>query len=198
MTTESQIVDLTPKQQHRLLGLARQSIVSGLDEHALTMPQFDGYPAPFRVKAATFVTLHKRRELRGCIGSLLAYRSLLEDTLAHARAAAFEDYRFPPVSHSELVQLQIEISILTPPQFISQNSEAELLSQLQAGRDGIILESGHHRATFLPSVWQQLPSKQEFLLHLKRKAGLADDCWPSDMRAQRYSTIQFSETDTAT
>ncbi len=195
MTVASQTIDLIPEQQHSLLQLARQSIHYGLSERAGMALNLDDYPACFAINTATFVTLHKRHALRGCIGSLRAYRPLVEDIVAHARAAAFEDYRFPPVNHSELQQLTIEISILTPPELITQRCEAELLSQLQAGRDGLILTSGHHKATFLPSVWQQLPNKQEFLLHLKRKAGLADNDWPSDMSAQRYSTIRFSEAD---
>ncbi len=176
-----------------MLALARASIACGLQhDHPLAVTVTD-YEAPLQSVRCCFVTLHKQGELRGCIGALGASRPLVTDIAEHAYGAAFQDPRFPPLQKEELALLTISISILSPRQELLFSSEAELLAQLTPFRDGIVLEDGNRRATFLPEVWQQLPDKQDFWQQLKRKAGLSPDHWSQALRAFRYSTEAFSE-----
>jgi len=174
-----------------LLQLARKSIAYGL-EHAKLLPvsNYD-YPESLHVPRATFVTLHRHDQLRGCIGSLEARRSLVEDVAYNAHAAAFHDPRFTPLTRAELDDLSIHISILQPAERLRFHSEHELLTQLRPGIDGLILQEGVHRATFLPSVWESLTEPQAFLNHLKQKAGLRMDYWSDKMQAWRYTTESF-------
>ncbi|NOY15770.1 MAG: AmmeMemoRadiSam system protein B [Gammaproteobacteria bacterium] len=142
-------------------------------------------------QAATFVTLKKNGQLRGCIGSLSAYRSLPEDVAENAFAAAFRDHRFTPLTEDELDEIEISISVLTAPELMVFTSEQDLISQLQPFVDGIILTEGGNRGTFLPSVWENYPEPASFLSHLKLKAGLPADYWSGTMKIERYKTISW-------
>jgi AmmeMemoRadiSam system protein A len=150
------------------------------------------HPA-LHLPGATFVTLTRQGELRGCIGSLEAYRLLDQDVRENARAAAFRDRRFAPLSAGELAAIRVEVSLLTPAEPISFATEEDAVRQLRPGIDGVILESDRHRGTFLPQVWEQLPDPWEFMSELKRKAGLAEDSWSKDMRLYRYQVQKWSE-----
>ncbi|MFC1545793.1 AmmeMemoRadiSam system protein A [Pseudomonadota bacterium] len=143
--------------------------------------------------AATFVTLKEDRELRGCIGSLKAHRSLYSDLSSNAVSAAFHDPRFPPVTKDEFEKIHIEVSLLTEPEQISFNGQNDVLSQLTPGVDGVIFECGSYRSTFLPQVWEQLPTPELFMAHLKQKAGLAGNFWSDDVLLYRYRVEKFSE-----
>lgn len=142
---------------------------------------------------ATFVTLTRDGALRGCIGSLVAHRPLLEDVRENAVAAAFRDPRFPPLGAEELPLTRVEVSLLTPPEPLPVRDEADLLRQLQPGIDGIIFSARGRRATFLPQVWEQLPDPAVFLAHLRHKAGLPADYWGPDVAIERYSVIKWKE-----
>jgi hypothetical protein len=178
---------LAPVHKQQLLQLARESIRKGLQGERLTVQAAD-YPETLRLTRATFVTLEVDAQLRGCIGTLEARRALIEDVVSNAHNAAFRDPRFAPLSLREYERLDIHISILSPPEPMQFSSEAELLAQLRPQVDGLIIEEGFHRGTFLPSVWEQLPAPREFLRHLKHKAGLPPDYWSSRLRVQRYTT----------
>ena len=142
---------------------------------------------------ATFVTLRAGSELRGCIGTLEATRPLVEDVRANAVASATRDPRFAPVTAQELPALTIEVSLLGTPSPLHVASEDEALRALRPGIDGVVLRYGARRATFLPQVWDQLPSPRDFLLQLKRKAGLADDFWHAEIECSRYRVEKWSE-----
>lgn len=142
---------------------------------------------------ACFVTLKAHGKLRGCIGSLEARQALYDDVVHNAVAAAFRDPRFPPVSTDELNGVKIEISLLSPATPMDFFDERGALAQLRPNTDGVILEYGAHRATFLPQVWADLPQPQQFLAHLKRKAGLPEDFWSDDIRLSRYTVQKFRE-----
>jgi hypothetical protein len=142
---------------------------------------------------ATFVTLRRHQELRGCVGSLEAERPLREDVATNARAAALRDPRFEPLTKAELHGLSVEVSLLSSPQSMTFRDEEDLVRQLDATREGVLLELGHRRATFLPQVWEQLPEAREFLRHLKAKAGLPADFWSSEIRVSRYAVAKWSE-----
>lgn len=142
--------------------------------------------------AATFVTLRREGELRGCIGGLTARQALVLDVVENAAGAALHDPRFFPLRPPELVGLHIHISVLSPLVPLTFASESELLAQLRPGVDGLLLELGRRRGTFLPSVWETLPDPRDFLRELKRKAGLPHDYWCADVRISRYTTESIS------
>jgi uncharacterized protein len=146
---------------------------------------------------ATFVTLKKNGELRGCIGSLEAHRPLLVDLKSNAVAAAFRDPRFPAVTHEELDALRIEVSLLSPMSPIDFESEDEAAAHLRPFEDGVVLEYGLARGTFLPQVWEDLPDPANFLEQLKRKAGLPASFWADGLRLFRYTVAKWTETDPA-
>ncbi len=180
---------MTPDQQHHLLALARRAITFGVEcggrlRHEETDPALC-------TPAATFVTLNLDGELRGCIGSLQAHRPLAQDVIENAYAAAFRDPRFTPVNAKELGQLDIHISILSATKPMQFRDEQDLLRQLRPGIDGLVLEDGHHRGTFLPQVWEALPAPADFLSQLKRKAGLPPHYWSPTLQVERYTVESF-------
>jgi len=145
--------------------------------------------------AACFVTLTRYGQLRGCIGSLQVHRKLLDDIKANAKAAAFLDPRFEPLTATEFRSTLIEISVLSAAEDIVFDSEDEARAGLRPGIDGVILECGQHRSTFLPQVWEQFPDPRDFFSHLKRKAGLAPDFWAGEVKLKRYTVTKWREHD---
>jgi hypothetical protein len=142
---------------------------------------------------ATFVTLTQAGQLRGCIGSLEAWRPLDADVRANARAAAFRDPRFNPLTHDELAGTRVEVSLLTPAVPMAFADQADAIRQMRPGIDGMILECHGRRGTFLPQVWESLPEPQLFLAHLKQKAGFAADFWSPDLKLYRYEVQKWKE-----
>jgi len=185
--------NLDDNQKKQLLSLARQSITHGLHHHQPLAIQLDYYESSLTKNGACFVTLTINGRLRGCIGSLEARRPLVKDICENAFASAFRDPRFPPLTLSELDQIHIEISVLTPAQEMHFKSGNDLLDQIKPFKDGLLLEEGYHRGTFLPQVWEQLPDKKQFLSQLKLKAGLPADYWSDTLRCYRYHTLVFEE-----
>ena len=176
-----------------LLDIARRAIdsrLSGVQSNFLRSSRQPRLDRP----GASFVTLNKHGELRGCMGTLEAHRSLQHDVEENAYAAAFRDPRFPPVSAVEWPEVRIEISVLTPPEPLTFRDEADLRRQLQPGSDGVILQAGQRRATFLPQVWEQLSHPEVFLAQLKQKAGLSADFWSPEVVIQRYRVQKWKET----
>lgn len=183
---------LNKAHQQQVLELAEASIQNGLQTGKPLKIYLADYPEELKEKRGTFVTLHINHELRGCIGVLEAIRPLAEDIAENAFSAAFKDSRIPPLSEAEFKDLQIHLSILTPAEPIVFTSEQDLINQLQPGIDGLILQEGYRRGTFLPSVWESLPKPEEFLRHLKQKAGLPPDYWSDSIRVSRYRTEAIS------
>jgi AmmeMemoRadiSam system protein A len=173
----------------QLLGVARHAIASEL-ALAAREPQTD---AALQRPGATFVTLLCADELRGCIGSLNARRALGVDVRENALAAAFRDPRFPPLSASEFTSLAIEVSLLSEPTVAFFATEAELLSRLVPGLDGVALELDDRRATFLPQVWDMIPEPSEFLAALKAKARLPIDFWSPQLNVSLYRVTKWKE-----
>ncbi len=166
----------------RALGLPLQAEV---EDNALAQP------------GATFVTLtsgdHGSEQLRGCIGTLEAWRSLAEDVRGNAQAAAFRDHRFTPLGGDEFPRIRVEVSLLTPPQLLPCRDEADALRQVRPHLDGVIFRYREARSTFLPQVWEGLPDPQDFLFQLKCKAGLPGDFWAPDVRLYRYEVRKWKE-----
>ncbi len=182
---------LDAKQGKTLVQLARAAIAGELGFVAHDLPRTDWLEEP----GATFVTLTLHDRLRGCIGSLEAYRPLVDDVRHNARAAAFQDARFDPLSKEEFAEVRVDVSLLSKPEAIRFTSEQDALAQLRPGIDGVILELGRHRATYLPQVWAQLQQPQMFLNHLKEKAGLPGDFWSDEVKLSRYTVQKWHEGD---
>lgn len=182
---------LSEAHRKQLHELARNAIAYGLEHGRAPDIDLTGFDAELRHKQATFVTLHRNRQLRGCIGILQPLRPLAADVAYNAWAAAFSDSRFMPLRQDEFEDLDIHISILGTPETIAFDSEQNLVEQIRPGIDGLILEDGDHKGTFLPSVWEQLTSRHAFLEHLKQKAGLPRDYWSDTLKIQRYTVEDF-------
>lgn len=172
-----------------LLVLARDAIAQTWGQAQRPHPRHPALHEP----GATFVTLTQNGQLRGCIGSLHAWRALEQDVCANARAAAFEDPRFTPLGRDELPHTCIEVSLLTPPAPMACADETDALTQLRPHVDGVILEYRGRRGTLLPQVWQTLPEPAAFLRQLKRKAGLPADFWSPEIRLSRYQVRRWTE-----
>ena len=172
-----------------LLATARAALARAFDRAGVTEPRHPALAEP----GATFVTLTQRGELRGCIGTLEAHRSLREDVAHNALAAAFRDPRFAPLAARELAITRVEVSVLSAPAPLPVADEADLLARLVPGVDGIVLSWRRQRATFLPQVWEQLPEPRDFIAQLKRKAGLDARFWADDVRIERYTVAKFKE-----
>lgn len=174
-----------------LLAIARGAIAAQLGELSPPFEETEWLNEP----GATFITLTSAGSLRGCIGSLEAERPLRVDVESNARAAAFSDPRFPPVSVREYHGIEVEVSLLSPMQPVAVGSEAHAMTLLRPGVDGVVLEYGSRRGTFLPQVWEQLPEPHAFLAHLKQKAGLPSDFWSNEIRLSRYTVTKWKESE---
>ncbi len=186
-------VPFTRSEQKQLLALARASIQHGLDYGAPIKVNPDDCSATLASPGAAFVTLEKHHELRGCIGSVEAYRPLLDDVAEHAWNAAFADPRFGPLTSTEFNLIQIKISVLTQPEDMNVTSEEDLKQRLVPGQDGLIIRNGLHRGLFLPAVWDKLPDVESFLSHLMQKTGLPTGYWSDTITFQRFYSFEFSD-----
>ncbi len=172
-----------------LLPIARASIAQVLGRTMLVRDDAPWLQEP----GATFVTLTRDGQLRGCIGSLHAERRLLDDVRANAVAAALRDPRFAPVAPHELDQVLIGVSLLSAMQVMDFSDENDALAQLRPGIDGLLFECDGRRSTFLPQVWAQLPTPADFVGQLKHKAGFSVDFWAEAVRLKRYTVAKWEE-----
>ena len=174
-----------------LLPIARAAISTALG----LVHRADEDASWLKEEGACFVTLTQSQQLRGCIGTLEAHRPLLADVKANAQAAAMRDPRFSPLTAAELDRTEIEVSVLSAMQALQFTDETEALAQLQPGVHGVVFEFGRHRSTFLPQVWEQLPSVVEFMTHLKYKAGLSANFWAEEVKLSCYTVSKWKESD---
>jgi AmmeMemoRadiSam system protein A len=172
-----------------LLAIAREAIGEGLGVACVRSREVEWLAAP----AATFVTLRLEEDLRGCIGSVDPRRPLGEDVAANARAAAFSDPRFGPLTVVEFESISVEISVLSPRTPLAAASEAEAAARLRPGVDGVYLEYRGLAATFLPQVWESLSDPVDFLAALRRKARLPARFWDPAMRLTRYTVEKYGD-----
>jgi AmmeMemoRadiSam system protein A len=189
--------DLNAKEKRFCVELARKSISFSLQNEGLMKlsPEEEmNVPKKLLENKACFVTLKINNELRGCIGHLAAIQPLYLDIIENAFAAAFSDPRFPPLHGREFSKLKIEVSVLTDPFEFEFKDANELLKGIVIGKDGLIIRKGYANATFLPSVWEEIKSKEEFLSHLCMKAGLRADEWKfPGLKVQKYYAIKAEE-----
>ena len=187
-------MSLPPDQKTYLLNLARQTIEDYFNKHQ--KPEIDVKKIdPILAKpAATFVTLTKNGELRGCIGSLIARKPLFQNIIDNSLLAAFADNRFPQVEESELDTIKIEISVLLESKPYQYHNADILLKVIQPNKHGIIIQNGFNQATFLPQVWGDLPDKTQFLEALCQKANLDKNAWRDPSSEIFFYTVEnFSE-----
>lgn len=176
---------LTAEQQQTLLRVAREAVAAAAEGRSYT-PRSDD--PELRKPGAAFVTLRRDRELRGCIGAIEARDPLIEVVAEMARAAALEDPRFQPVEASEVADLTIEISVLTPPVRVTD------IAEIEVGTHGLIVRQGERRGLLLPQVpvewgWD----REEFLDHTCLKAGLPKGCWRGEAEVYAFSAQVFGE-----
>jgi AmmeMemoRadiSam system protein B/AmmeMemoRadiSam system protein A len=175
-----------------LLGLARASVANAL----AAGPAVDVPDAPWlKERRATFVTLTQAGRLRGCIGSLHPTRTLGEDVVANAAAAALSDRRFAPLTAEELRGIEIEVSLLSTPTLVPFADEDDLFAQLRPGVDGVILACGGTRGTYLPQVWADLPEPRQFFASLVQKAGIPAETRLTRCQVWRYEVMKWRESE---
>jgi AmmeMemoRadiSam system protein A len=185
---------LTQEQRQTLLTAARKALEQAVCGELLTPPALESVDPKLRELGATFVTLTRKGELRGCIGSLEAFQPLIEDACEHAIAAALQDYRFPPVQPEELAEIEIEISRLTAPTPLEYETPEELVNNLRPNLDGVVLRDGFRRSTFLPQVWEKVPEPALFLDLLCQKMGAPMNLWQrKKLEVFVYQVEEFHE-----
>ncbi len=178
------------EEKKTLLKVAHAAIEFGLLNQSQMEIDPSQYSELLQENKASFVTLHLEGQLKGCIGSLQAHQSLVQDIGHNAYAAAFLDPRFTPVTEAELPKLNIHLSVLSNSERMVFNSEEDLIRQLRPGIDGLILSDVGRKGTFLPSVWEELSDPKLFIKHLKQKADLAEDYWSDTIQIERY-TVEY-------
>lgn len=186
-------IELGDSEQAVLLDIARRSIAEGLATGRALRPDIGQLQDNLQGRAAVFITLTQDGQLRGCVGSLQAVEPLAQAVATSAFNAAFRDRRFAQLSNDELEAIRIEISVLSDMEPIQADSRQALLESLQPGVDGLLLEDGAYRSTFLPKVWEKIGSAEEFLQQLMLKAGLGAGHWSGTLRFHRYHTFSFAE-----
>ncbi len=170
------MAELSIEEKKELLELARNSIKSKAKREEFAKQTTN---PKFLEKRGVFVSLHKKKELRGCIGYIEPVVSLWDAVIQNAQAAAFEDPRFLPVQEEEIDELNIEISILTVPEKIK-------VDHIRQGIDGVVIKHEGHKGTYLPQVWNHFKTIEDFLSSLSVKAGLPEDAWKNP-KVELYS-----------
>ena len=183
---------LTKQEQNILLDIAKKTVESYINRGEV--PEFNIINENLNQNQGAFVTLHKNRELRGCIGQIVpTEKPLWEVVRDMAIAACSEDYRFNPVAANELNKLDYEISVLSVPKEIDNWQDIKL------GEHGVIIEKGRQSGVFLPQVATETGwDLEEFLSQLcSQKAGLNPDCYKNDpsVKLKTFTAQVFSKKD---
>lgn len=176
----------------QLLYIARETLRLQAQENKQFSISYKEYSELLQIRIPTFITLKKKKMLRGCMGSLQTQERLASNIINNAMRAGFGDPRFPKLQVDELKDISLSISLLSPLSPMKFSSEDDLKSQLRPGIDGLVLVCNQHQATFLPSVWESLKTRDEFITQLKIKMGLSGDFWSPEMKALHY-TVEMME-----
>ena len=189
---------LTPDQGRTLVELARFTLMERFNRRLPDSQKADLEARleddTLQVHSGTFVTLKIGGQLRGCIGNLVGYESIVDGIRSNTVNAAFHDPRFRRLTSKELDRITIEVSVLTLPQPLEYSGSEGLVAKLRPGIDGVTIRKGAAGSTFLPQVWEQLPDPETFLSHLCMKAGLAADAWHhGDLEIETYQVQYFEE-----
>ena len=180
---------LNEDEQRCLLNLARQAIRAALHREAFELASL-ATPLPsqrLRESGAAFVSLHRHGRLRGCVGYVVASKPLYETVAEAASAAAFHDLRFSPLREDEFVDVEIEISVLSP--FFTIAPE-----DIRPGEHGLMVSLGPYRGLLLPQVATEYGwDRQRFLEETCAKAGLDPDAWKKGATIEAFTACVFSE-----
>jgi AmmeMemoRadiSam system protein A len=178
----------TDAQKRALVEMARTAVAGHLGRQGARSADIPTAHLP--PASGVFVTLKRKGDLRGCIGTLECRRSLAEEVARCAINAASEDPRFQPVRASELDDLCVEVSILGALEPIDPLDPDAIL----VGRHGLVVEQGRHRGLLLPQVATEWGwDRDAFLAHTCRKAGLPPDAWRSGALVYRFEAEVFGE-----
>ncbi len=191
-TSDQILHTLAKPHQQRLLQVAREAILSPLAGQKNYSVDLQHFPDVLQQQGASFVTLNLNGRLRGCIGSLQAQQQLVLDVAKNAQSAAFRDPRFSPLTLAEYHDTELHISVLSAATPFAVTGIDDLLDRIRPGVDGLIIEEAGKRATYLPSVWEQLPGPEQFVSQLRIKAGLSPDHWSDQTKVWTYTTFEFS------
>ena len=171
-----------------MLKLARDTITH-VEDHA-ALDELRKRPI-VKMESGVFVSVYVQDDLRGCIGNLDS-RDVHESIIRNALYAAYHDSRFPPIRPDEYSSMKVHVNILTKPSPLIYKNADDLVGKIK--NKGITIHRGNHEATFLPSVWEQLPVPEEFLGHLCMKAGLPPGDWKQPgLSVEYYESEEFSE-----
>ena len=179
---------LSEEEKATLFAIAKDTLNWCVNNETKPFP-IDSYTITpkLRIDMATFVTLKISGGLRGCIGSLAPVEPLYMSVHHNAVNAAMHDSRFRQVQPSELIQIDVDVSVLSPIRSIPS------IEDFKIGQQGIILEKGMYRAVFLPEVaTEQGWTKEQTLSHLSMKSGLSSDAWRKDARFQVFESVVLS------
>ncbi len=181
------------KEKEFMLNLARKNTEEYLKSGKSVKIDEKNIPEKLKEKRGCFVTFSKNNELRGCIGHIIPQKSLYECIIENSINAAVNDERFFPLTKKELEEAVIDISVLDIPTLFEYENYEELLKKLDERKYGIVLIRGEHQSTFLPSVWEFIPNKENFLGNLCIKGGMEAECWKdSETKVFLYKAEDFS------
>lgn len=189
----SPCIDISASERQQLLLIANQSIDSGLSTDHAYLPDCSELSGNLLAPFGAFVTLTNQGKLRGCMGCLQTSELLASSVASSAFNAAFGDRRFSKLTIEEKELIDIEISVLSEMEPLEAKDREDLLSQMKPNIDGLLLEDGRYRSTFLPKVWEKLASPESFLEQLLLKAGLSQNHWSKTIRFYRYHTVSFHD-----
>ena len=179
--------------KNAIIDIVSKSLEKAVLENSEYSPNRDDYDNVMFDKGASFVTLEKNGKLRGCIGSIFPTMSIAEDLTKNAQLAALHDSRFNPVSKDELKNITFKVSLLTGFEEIKFSSYDDLLKQIKPKTDGLLIKDGKRQGVFLPTVWEDIPNKKEFLTELKIKAGLSPTYWSDNIEVFRFRTVEITK-----
>ncbi len=170
---------MTKEEKQYLLEISRRTLEKYFKEKSILVLEEDSLKFPLlKEKRGVFVTLTQNGQLRGCIGNLIADKPVYQAIIENSLASALFDPRFPSLEKEELKDIKIEISVLSElkllPSFRDIN---ELIKYLEKKKPGLVIKKGANEATFLPQVWEELETAEDFLSQLCLKAGLEPDAW---------------------
>jgi len=182
--------ELNQDDKAQLCELVRKSLSYSINKQHYTPSQLPISRA-LNQKKASFVTLYTQGSLRGCIGTYIADTPLYQDVCDHTYSSACEDPRFLPLTEKELKTVSFHISILSELIEMENLGESNLFKKLKPKIDGLMLKQGGKRAIFLPSVWEQLNTAEEFVAALKQKGGWDKSFWSEDFKIYLFQTASI-------
>ncbi len=190
---EKNLQNFARHNKEAILQIVEKSLFKAVKNNKIYTPKRNEYNNVLFNKGASFVTLEKNNKLRGCIGSLLPTNAIATDLAKNTFSAAKNDSRFKPINENELKEITFKVSLLTGFEKIEFASYDDLLKQIKPKIDGLLIKDGERQGLFLPSVWEDIHNKKEFLTELKIKAGLSPNYWSDNIEVFRFRTVEITK-----